>query len=203
MNHAKVISVNPGLKTAGELNLSKFNLEGISRSISAPADKKASFKRRLDFFFGINAGVNSQFSSKMMAVRVMGAVILCGLALMSLFGSSAAVLPHNAAVITLLFGVSLAFGLLTRMAAAICTLFFGISFVSALTAGSLDLTILFLGSCSALFMIMGPGMYSTDLLLRRRIHKMYRDAHRYDPSRNPDNIIFDYTAFSNVEQRVR
>ena len=71
MNEANVISVDPGVKTLGELCVNDHRLARISRKISGPGRKVAApFRHIMNLLFGINRRVNSQLSGKMMILRL-------------------------------------------------------------------------------------------------------------------------------------
>lgn len=201
MSNAKIISVDPGIKTLGELNINEINLTRLSRTISNPG-RKSTFKNTLNMVFGINSRTDAGISSKMFGLRLIGGTLMTALGALSLSGSAMVALPHMLTVACLAFGISLLTGSFTRlisMATACIALF---TAYTAFSAGSLDTVSLMTAMLGIGACVIGPGHYSADSLMRRQIFRLYRNAHRYDPERNADNLMFDYNAFAAVERRI-
>ncbi|MDE7180708.1 MAG: hypothetical protein K2N88_05870 [Muribaculaceae bacterium] len=200
MNNANVISVNPGVKTLGELNINEINLARLSRTISNTGRSTSSFKKALDFTFGIGRTTASSMSSRLLAVRTVAGSLFSAFGTLSLAGSSMIALPHLLAVSSLVLGLSLLTGLCTRIASLAAAAMAFIASYSALMSGTLDSTALLVAVSGVVFCVLGPGRYSADAYLRSGLHRIYRNMHRYDPERNADKLNFEYNAFSAVDR---
>lgn len=203
MINAKVISVNPSVKTRGELNISSINIEPLTRSMSSASRQPSGRKQTLNLLFGINSGLSSSFSTKMMSVRMIAGIVITAMSVMSISGQIAGALPASMSWVSLVLGASILFGCFTRVISCIGALTFGIAFLSTLSTTGSGLTLLTLAAASLIFMVLGPGKYSADLFIRHSLHRLYRNANRYDPERNPDNLDFDYNAFGSVDRKFR
>lgn len=202
MNNAKIISVDPGIKTLGELNINEINLSRLSRTISNPGASRTSFKNVLNFIFGINSRNSQALSSKVLAFRIFAGSLFTALGAMALTGTGMAAVPELLSITCCIFGVSLMTGLLMRVLSAcavIVSLYCAyISFMS----GAVDSFSLLTAITAFTGCLFGPGLYSSDSFIRRALYGIYRNMHRYDPERNADNLQFDYNAFASVESRI-
>lgn len=202
MNNAKIISVDPGIKTLGELNINEINLSRISRTISNPGAGKTSFKNALNFIFGINSRNSQALSSKVLAFRILAGTLFLALGAMTLTGTYATGVPELLGLTCCAFGVSLIAGFFMRVISA-CAAIFALycSYISFM-AGTVDSVSLMTAITAFTGCLFGPGLYSSDSFIRRSIFGIYRNMHRYDPERNADNLQFNYNAFASVESRI-
>lgn len=202
MNNAKIISVNPGIKTLGELNINEINLARLSRTISRPGQSSSYVKNILNFVFGLNSRVNTHFSSKMLALRVIAGTFMTGLGAMALIGSAAVAMPHLLAVAACALGISMLSGTFMRLVSVAVAITGAYSLYLSVTAGAADMTSVMVAMVACFGAVLGPGHYSADMYLRRSLHRIYRNANRYDPDRNASNLHFEYNAFASVDDRL-
>lgn len=199
MNEAHVISVDPGVKTLGEICVNNQRLARISRTLSAPGRRVvAPFRKIMNILFGINQKVNNQFSGKMMLLR-----FVCGV----LFVASVLVPMDPASILDLQFGVesamlvgvgiSLVLGLFTRLTALAGAVVFGFQVYVALTAGIVEAMPAAIMMLMLFFSVMGPGLYSVDSLMRKGLIKLSRTRAR---ARKP--VAFDYRAYTIIDRRI-
>lgn len=203
MNNAKIISVNPGIKTLGELNINEINLSRLSRTISNPGQRSSHVKDILNFVFGLNSKVNTQFSNKMLSIRILGGLLMTGLGMSAYLGSSLTAMPQMLALTTGIFGISLLSGCLTRVVSLLTAAVGAFFIYQSIGAGVLDMSALLVAITAVFSVILGPGHYSVDMFLRRSLHRIYRHANRYDPERNASKLNFEYNAFASVDDRLR
>lgn len=203
MNNANVISVNPGIKTMGELNIEEINLSRISRTLSNPGQANSTFKSILNATFGIDSNVTTHWSSKIAAIRILSGLILLSTGIVSLTGGQLGLAEHTMSVISIVLGASLIMGLLTRLVSAGALIAGIVVMAESLSAGTLNPASVTVALSGAVMGILGPGHYSVDQILRRGIFRLYRNRHRNDPERDPSKIAFDYSAFASVDFRMR
>ena len=117
MNEANVISVDPGVKTLGELCVNDHRLARISRKISGPGRKVAApFRHIMNLLFGINRRVNSQLSGKMMILRLTCGTMFILMALLPMEMTDILAARFTADSIMLCaIGISMIFGLFSRI----------------------------------------------------------------------------------------
>lgn len=203
MNNANVISVNPGIKTMGELNIEEITLSRISRTISNPGQKSSTFKHILNATFGINSDVTSRWSAKLASIRVAAGSIMLALGAFSLQGAQAGMAPQALGIVSIALGVSLILGLFTRLISiGALGVAIAIAFES-ISGGALDSTALTVALSGIIMGILGPGHYSLDQIMRKGLYTLYRNRNRHDPDRDPSRIAFDYSAFASVDTRLR
>lgn len=200
MNQTNVISVNPGVKTLGELNIGNSTIVRISRRLTRPGRVSASpFKAIVRFVFGVSRERSGTFSTKMAMLRMSAAAITILAALWQSGGLEAA--PTAPVLAMVAFGVSLALGLFTRLVAAsamaICSYMFYLSIMGgtpdAMSAVSLVV--------SLMFALLGPGRYSADQLIVKGSTAIYRRS-RARAARREKKAEFDYKAYHRVDRRV-
>lgn len=183
MNQPNVISINPGVKTRGAireegLRYGKFPARVVSGLSSAPR-----LKDTLNFLSGINTKAVSGVSPKLALLRIACGV---GLIIAVCIKKPFALTPVSVGAIIL--SVSLICGLFTRIITFCALPMIGL----AISHGMIDIPT---ASCIAFagifFMILGPGIYSLDQLLRRAIFRKHRKRmrHRCSPSH------FSYKAY--------
>lgn len=203
MNKANVISVNPGIKTMGELNIEEINLSRISRTLSNPGQVSSTFKNILNTTFGIDSNVTTHWSAKLAAIRIIAGLILLSTGILALTGGQLGLAQHAMSIISIILGISLMIGFLSRIISAGAMIAGIVVMAECLSAGVLDPASATVAVSGAVMGILGPGHYSVDQILRRGIFKLYRNRHRNDPERDPSKIAFDYSAFASVDFRIR
>ncbi len=200
MSKVQVISVNPGVKTIGEL--SRYNrLARLSRAIAPTTAKHHSlFKRTVNLLFGLNKGVDTRLSGKLMLLR-----LLCG----SLMVSSVAIPMISAEIfsfqmgiesmVMLTLGVSLMLGFLSRLTSYAGVAWFGYNLALSLIAGVPEVSYGALMLLMLVFSVLGPGLFSADQLLRKALFAMRRSMRQ---RKRKDATVLDYRAFAQVERRI-
>lgn len=200
MNQTNVISVNPGVKTLGELNIGNSTIVRISRRLTRPGRVSASpFKAIVRFVFGVSRDRSGSFSTKMAMLRMSAAAITILAALWQSGGLEAA--PTAPVVAMLAFGVSLALGLFTRLVAASATAICGYMFYLSIMAGTPDVMCAVSLVASLMFALLGPGRYSADQLIVKGFTAIYRRS-RARAARREKKAAFDYKAYHRVDRRV-
>lgn len=203
MNEAQVISVNPGTKTLGELNISENKLSRISRRLTAPARNMVSpFKKIVDLLFGLNSKVNAQFSGKMMLLRLLFGSLLIASVLLPMHPDDILALdfgPHSIALI--IFGVSMVFGFLSRLVSLGCAGWFGYRVYASIMVANPDITAVSLLMFAVMFWVLGPGLYSVDQMIR---HILFTLSSKYRQRQIRNRMIkaSGYRAYSSVADRV-
>lgn len=192
MNQPTVISVNPGEKTLGAINEEARRYETINARLAAQvaADVMATpaFKDTINFITGINADNVTGISGKLASLR-----LICSAALgyAAYLGMNVATISSTAMIINIalcILSVSLLFGFGTRIISVVSLGIMGIFAFS----GAIDMTDAIMYSAPALlFVVMGPGIYSCDQLIRRAVLKV---AKRKDTVRTS----FSYKAYSQL-----
>lgn len=181
MSSINVISINPAQNAKSALHPEVF--ERIAREYRADMGMrkvKLAVKKPIDFFFGINKNVSRSKSFSLLISRLVSGG---GLIALSIFqGLSLSI--FSPAWIMLFLGISLFFGLFTRMISFVAAGFLGyyttLSVMATATPDFSDilpatisiLPILVLATpalISLVFTIAGPGKFSTDQLIRRAI----------------------------------
>ena len=198
MNEAHVISVDPGVKTLGELRINEDRLAKISRTLTAPGRHVATpFEGLFNALFGINKRVNGQFSGKMLLLRVVCGSLLAGTALLPLAPADITSMNIPASALVMAFvGISMVFGFFSRLISLGGACWFGYSLYTSLMGGIPDLTAGALAMVMMIFSVMGPGLYSLDRMMRRGLLRLCRR------SRKTRGHGFDYRAYGVVDRRV-
>lgn len=190
MNDAKVISVNPCKKTAGEFNFSLKALESVSRSISNPSRKtEISCKRIVNLISGINSNTDKTFSKRLLIARLISGSVIFAMAFTGAF--------H---VLFCIVGVSLLSGLCTRIISFSALISVAAATFCAPIAAPVSLAGILLLVTLGAFSYYGPGRYSTDLFIRKSVFKaICAGARREAAHTADDNIRMDYRAYSNLK----
>lgn len=204
MEKVQVISVNPGIKTIGELREGRFRLAEISRAIAPVRQSNSqSFKKAVDVVSGLNNNISSLFSAKMALLRVACASLFAFLLLAPVAGSvSMSELLTTEYMSAGLLCLSMLAGFLTRPLSYTGASWFGYGFVLSALAGSPDVTQGALMLLSLIFAVLGPGLYSADQLIRRGLFSMHRKIHKRRKA-SMTRTELDYRAFSQIDQRVK
>ncbi|MBD5176202.1 MAG: DoxX family protein [Bacteroidales bacterium] len=180
-----ILNVNPAEATMGSLHPEaainrmrrKMDLEGASL-----ARKKSGGMLRA--FFG-STSLSPARSGMLLTLRVLFGAFMVYFGYMSLEGSVIL------AVASALFGLLLVAGFLTRFSMIASALTFGILSGMAFEAGQMPETTLLIAVMSIGMAFIGPGRYSADALLRRRI---FRSIRRYE-TRKLMERRFSYRAY--------
>lgn len=204
MIETKVISVNPGVKTFGEMSMSNMSLVRFSRSLSSPGRKVISpFRKTVNAILGINSHVNDQFSGKMMVMRLLfGSVLIllsvCELNGVRLFESGTSVHP----LLLLGVGVSLTIGLLGRLVCLAGAGWIFYSVVTGVVAGSLpDLFNVMLALTMTVFGVLGPGRYCIDQFIRRSMYTLSR-KYRSNRKKKSPRVTLYYRAYEMAGRNI-
>ena len=204
MNQARVISINPGTKTAGELGgRCTARLARISRCITSPGRRTVStFKRFVNLAFGLNRKVNAQLSGKLMFLRILGGTLMLLLVLAPM--SPEMIFEFNLGADPLIicaFGVSMIFGFLSRPVSYASAAWFGWLLADSLATGSPDVTYALLLMIAVVFCMLGPGMFSADQLIRNMIFKIRMAAAKKRGARRMSGRL-NYNAYTDLEKRL-
>lgn len=200
MNQTNVISVNPGVKTLGELNIGNSTIVRISRRLTRPGRVSASpFKAIVRFVFGVSRDRSGTFSTKMAMLRMSAAAITILAALWQSGGLEAA--PTAPVLAMLAFIVSLALGLFTRLVATSAMAICGYMFYLSIMGGMPDAMSAVSLVVSLMFALLGPGRYSADQLIVKGFTAIYRRS-RARAARREKKAEFDYKAYHRVDRRV-
>lgn len=200
MNQANVISVNPGVKTLGELNVGNSRIARISRRLAQPVRKPASTLRNFfSLVFGISRSDRGAFSSKMVTLRLMAGAMLTGAAVWHADGFSS--LPPVPVLLMLSLGVSLVLGLFTRIVSAASAVGCGYLLYLSVMAGEPDFLAASACLVSLVFAMLGPGRYSADQLMLKVLAAIRRSS-RARRARKASGRAFDYKAYHYMDRRV-
>lgn len=199
MNQANVISVNPGVKTLGELNIGTSSVAKISRSIVRPVRAgRSAAGAALRLLFGVTPH-GGAFSAKMALLRLTGAALAISMALWQASDVTGLLATQN--LLALVFGLSLISGLFTRIVSALTTAFYGTSLYASVIAGTPVFTAASLAMTALAFTLLGPGRFSIDRLILRGLRALRR-ALRRQRQRRAERRAFDYRAYHYMDRRV-
>lgn len=212
MSEAQVISVNPGMKTRGELGgMSRTGrkcLASISRCISSPTKTVVSHKKSrsfcrliVDFLFGVSSKVSFTYSSKMLLVRLLTgvALILSQLLPISPEDILAMQIPVDALIICCI-GVSIVLGLFSRIASFGGATLLSIWIAMSIMQGAIDMAAGWMALMMLTNSILGPGLYSADQLMRKGILNLRARIVR--KRRKAVKEAINYGAYGEIERRV-
>lgn len=192
MERANVISVNPGVKTLGELNIDQFKLAEISRSLTAPGHESHVLRDTLSFVTGMNVA-GRRNSRPLLYARICAAAVFALLAATSTASSLC--------VLYSVMAFSLATGTLLRPISAIsASALLWSAFASLGGMEAIDTTVVLAASATLTFMFIGAGRISAD----RWIFKLLTSASkkRKEASKQPDSPL-DYRAYRLADRRLR
>lgn len=168
MNTANVISVNPGRKTLGEVNAPLY-FERITRTIAQSHKIKKPGIGLLNFILGVNPAVNDSISWKLIALRSVYGIALSLLAGYFMLQGTA----NTATIAIAATGISLIFGIFSRLCALSCTsILIVLSVMGYMLTGTINTLQISIASFSMIFAVLGPGKFSVDQLIRRSIIRM-------------------------------
>lgn len=173
-----VLNVNPAAQTAGSFGADSA-LRALRRNVykegSEVAKRKSGAPLRLAFG---NTSMSESMSRRVMIARMLfGIVMILG---GFMIGSELGCKYCATSVIGVVAGFMLLFGIFTRVSMSVTALGMGYAFLSAVSSGDMALIELIVGVGSAAMAYMGPGRYSMDALLRRKIYRIVkkRETHR-------------------------
>lgn len=203
MNEANVISVDPGVKTLGELCVNDHRLARISRKISGPGRKVAApFRHIMNLLFGINRRVNSQLSGKMMILRLTCGTMFILMALLPMEMTDILAARFTADSIMLCaIGISMIFGLFSRITTLTGTVWFGIALYNSMAVSEPDTMSAMLVMVTAIFSVLGPGLYSMDRYLRRALIILAQKSIKKGRRKNCKAGV-TFRAYNDVDRRV-
>lgn len=203
MGKARIISVNPGIKTIGELGLKSSRLARISRTIAnSGIYKKSLFRKTINLLFGIDNRIDTRLSSKLMLLRVLCGVLMVSSVLVPMSPSAIVSLDFGPMpAMMCLLGISLTLGFLSRLTSYAGAGWFGYNLAMSIIHATPDASAGALMLLMLVFSILGPGMFSTDQLIRRGLFSLRRRIleNRHRKGRRPE---LDYRAFSQLEHRI-
>lgn len=172
INNSDVISVNPGRKTLGALNLQSAT-RFLRTTITLPSNRRKSANRKtLDVLFAVASPSFRQRSGCIIVLRFFFAVLLGLCAFMPMYFDSSLEFYHmgvsHIAVIAMIAGVaSLVLGLFIRPVMIAVALILAAESALQFSVGDFDETVLFCVFGCVLFAVTGSGKYSVDYLVRR------------------------------------
>lgn len=180
MNASNVISIDPGQKTLGTLNMSGAPTFLRKQIITEQPVEKRGKRVLLNTLFarcGITSGTRS-LRLVIMRVVFAGLLAICGV--MRLTNAEEVVydmsLPHIASIIMFVVAGSLAAGLLVRPVSAIATLLWIALGVMQLLVGEFVPEIWFCAFGTLVFAVSGAGRYGLDGLIRHLLSRERREA---------------------------
>lgn len=195
MKQATIISVNPGIKTLGELHINEHRLASISRNLSDTSHKTAGQLSIPDLIFGISRRTSSDFSSKMSFLRVVIGVVLTACCLLSYSGTF---FPTSYNFILAFSGISIGFGFLTRISGMTISIITGYHALTSFATTTPDIAAAVFASLSLIFAVLGPGKYSCDFYLLNMLRKAMSQKKRNSSSETG----FNYKAYNNIDSRL-
>ena len=203
MNQVNIISVDPGVKTMGELNMTEIKIGDISRRFSHSRNSRPAYKKVLNFILGINSKVNDAFSCKMMLVRLLAGCLFIAFSIMpDITGSIDLSSFGPVSVLSLALGITVILGILVRATCASGMLIFGYLFYNSYMAGVADYHMLLLCCISTIIMILGPGRYCIDQFIRRGVSKLSSAARKRTRRKTEMDMAVSYKAYGSVDRRV-
>lgn len=196
MNASNVISIDPGQKTLGTLNMQGAPTFLRKHVITEQAAGKRGKRVLLNTLFarcGISSGARS-LRLVIMRVVFAGLLTICGIMRLTsvdevIYDMS---LPHIASIIMFVVASSLATGLLVRPVSSIATLLWGILGVMQLLVGEFVPEIWFCAFGTLVFAVSGAGRYSLDGLARHLLSRERREGRK---SRKLASKRMSYEAF--------
>lgn len=167
METAQVISINPGIKTAGALHEEALAASSLSRRLLATAAQTPQLSETFNFITGVDD--KTEVSYKLTSARVLGGLALTAMSLSFFIQDGISALG----IVQFALGLSMIAGLFTRMM-GVAVAIWGI--VTSLSMGLADQPILFTALAGAVAAIFGPGRLSLDFALRRRLLRLKHRA---------------------------
>ncbi len=166
MSTAKIISVNPGVKTRGAIFEEGKRYARAGRALLSCAVKRQSPTGFVDFITGIPARISRKISIKLLAMRLICGSRLVAVAMNALSEDTG----DGTAMLELAAGISMATGLFTRIVSLAGATAFGLfAWFTAEAAGAVSADACLMAAFSAgclMVAVMGPGLFSIDQMIR-------------------------------------
>jgi len=160
------------------------------------------FYKELNLLFGLNKGVNTQLSGKLLLLRVVcGALMVLTVLLPMTTNEIVSMQFSIRSMVMCLLGVSLLLGFLSRITSYAGVAWFGYNLVTSIMNGTPDMACGALMLLMLVFSVLGPGMFSADQLIRKSVMAARRTA-RQNRGKVKHGANLDYRAFSQVEHRI-
>lgn len=181
MSSINLISIDPAQSAKSALHPEVFErLARQCKVTAATKDITVSYKKVINSFFGISKKTTKKFSLTALTLRVVAAVALCSLSLsqgMDFSGFSISWIIAGLAV-------SLLSGCLTRLSSGVAFVASAFMAYSAFSAtGMIEVLPIICMAFSFLFLLIGPGLFSADQLLRKAMIKGARKNARRKANR--------------------
>lgn len=177
MTRMNVISIDPAQATKGAMlaDISQsFRIKGsVLADIERPREKRDS----LNIISGINNRISTIMSSRLFLLRLFMGILLLALGIYSYLPyeiitiAGVSPVPEYVDICEIVLGGMLLLGLFTRISSTAGFLFFTYLTVSSVLEGTVNLGLVIPAIISIIFMVTGPGIYSTDQLIRRTLIK--------------------------------
>ncbi len=169
MSSINVISINPAQSAKSALHPEVFERLAREYRVDTEMTKlNLSAKKTINFIFGINKRISRSMSFNLLAARTLAGSGLIGFA----FYQGLSMTAFSPAWVMLSFGISLLCGFFTRMTSLLSFGYFSVvSTLAFMTSGSIDIYSLAPAILSLLFMLVGPGKFSSDQIMRRNLYK--------------------------------
>lgn len=186
MNKPNVISINPGQKTLGQLHQEAERYNPVVKQLVSTISSTVRLKACLNFFTGIDTKTMKGASARILLLRLFTAGLLAsfGYAVINpavVAISDAVLVPGlnsvagNMALAVSIFvmAASIILGFMTRIVSVAAFPFY----VSMILQGSLPISISIATALlfvALVFIILGPGIFSTDQCIRKAIFRSYK-----------------------------
>lgn len=186
MNKPNVISINPGQKTLGQLHQEAERYNPVVKQLVSTISSTVRLKACLNFFTGIDTKTMKGASARILLLRLFTAGLLAsfGYAVLNpavVTISDAVLVPGlnsvagNMALAVSIFvmAASIILGFMTRIVSVAAFPFY----VSMILQGSLPISISIATALlfvALVFIILGPGIFSTDQCIRKAIFRSYK-----------------------------
>lgn len=184
MNKPNVISINPGQKTLGQLHQEAERYNPVVKQLVSTISSTVRLKACLNFFTGIDTKTMKGASARILLLRLFTAGLLASFAYAvlnpSVLAISDAVLvpaldsvQGNIALSTSIFvmAASILLGFMTRIVSVAAFPYF----IPMVLQGTLPISIASALLFVALgYIILGPGIFSTDQCIRKAIFRSYK-----------------------------
>lgn len=178
MSNVNVISVNPSKKTTGEINSEFWAKMARKCRVSESNHKLIRFKSVVNAISGINNSITPATSRKLMWVRITIAAIL-------IYSAISAFSTEPAITVALY----LSMGAVTFLGFAQRPVMIAMCAVSAISGMFTEFAIIF-----GILAYFGPGIYSVDQLLRRKVFRTYKKS-MLKRARHQEELRMTYKAF--------
>ncbi|MDE5807663.1 MAG: hypothetical protein K2H76_06050 [Muribaculaceae bacterium] len=171
MNSINVISINPANSAKSALHPEVFERIAREYSVTRETTKmNLSAKRVINFCFGINKKIGRAFSTNLLVARSLAGIALIGYA----FFAGLSFAAFSPAWMMVILAVSLVLGLFNRFTSFAAAGYFG---YLALTS-AFSVSLLLPALIAVVSMLVGPGLFSIDQLLRRASFKYAKEYAR-------------------------